>query len=458
MTEGMTRIGEVEVASDGTTSTLVATPGTQTNTAVQEVASAAAVQTVADAPAVVEAAAVRAQSDAGLVRGQTTDEDAFTVRFKGAPPFVRATEADGITSKITHQEDSVPPEAITTMLEIPDESSYLCGFFGNNGRAILAKRTNGIVDGLEAYQLRDTSPIVFDAVGDSTTFGAGVTDDDAILTADTWVAKLSVMLGYPVYNWGASGARADELTARIGGLAPLANVAGNTIPASGPVNLENMTVLPLAHGYGSVSQYDVELVLANGVRVPGVLKRVSETLHSFTRLDAGAPITVPGLVEVVSLFGKTVRARRLILGMGINNKNAVVAGTQTLADLKRWYSQATTGLTHRPLVWGVLDRGPSEGPGTVWGDTIRQLEAWLVEKYGADYAPFRQYLATQRALDDAKVYNPAFTPSADDLAAIAVGTVPPSFRVTPTTVHLNALGHSLQAGMFRNHIISKGLS
>lgn len=106
----------------------------------------------------------------------------------------------------------------------------------------------------------------------------------------------------------------------------------------------------------------------------------------------------------------------------------------------------------------MLDRGVAEAPGIPIGDFIKLLEQWLAEKYGGDYCRVRQYLATERALTDALLYQPNFTPSDADRAAVTAGTVPPSFHVTPTSVHLNPLGHSLQESRLRNHLISKGLS
>ena len=135
-----------------------------------------------------------------------------------------------------------------------------------------------------------------------------------------------------------------------------------------------------------------------------------------------------------------------------------MAGTQKLADVQGWYRVLTTGWLGPLLIWGLLDRGPSEQAGTVIGDFIRALEAWLQATYGVAFAPLRKYLASPQALEDAKIFNPGFVPSSDDLAAQAVDTVPAAFRSSPGSVHLNALGHQLQSRFFYRHLILRGLA
>jgi hypothetical protein len=106
------------------------------------------------------------------------------------------------------------------------------------------------------------------------------------------------------------------------------------------------------------------------------------------------------------------------------------------------------------MVWGMLDRGLTEAPGTTRGDYIADLESWLGQEYGTDFVPVRQYLSSQQALDDAAIVSPGFTPTSNDLACVAAGGVPPSFRIGPGSAHLNNLGHRLQARIFYRHMSS----
>ena len=78
-------------------------------------------------------------------------------------------------------------------------------------------------------------------------------------------------------------------------------------------------------------------------------------------------------------------------------------------------------------------------------------------EFGSRYAPVRQFLSSQYAIDVAKIFNPSFTPTTADTDAIAVGRTPPSFRYTAGSVHLNALGHKLQAWFLKQHLISRGI-
>lgn len=109
------------------------------------------------------------------------------------------------------------------------------------------------------------------------------------------------------------------------------------------------------------------------------------------------------------------------------------------------------------VIWGLLDRGPSETAGTPFGDYIREMERWLAEAFGSSFCPVRQFLASPYAFDVAARLAPGFLPTPDDTAAVAAKTVPPSFRVSTNSVHLNVLGHKLQAWYMHQHLIARGI-
>lgn len=297
--------------------------------------------------------------------------------------------------------------------------------------------------------------------GDSTTFGAGSSDWDSIAEHDKWQHLVGAMLGVSVGNLGSSGARSDEITARIGGLAPSAVVLQGVLPATGSVELTKLDVDPLRAS--NVESYDVVLRSAStGLHVAGTLSRdQGSDRRLFTREAPGETMAVPGLVEIVSRFPSEHRSGVVFLGMGINDEPLLVGAapgnTRRVADVEQNYRDAVAALgptNARVMLWGVLDRGPAEAVGTVTGDYIAELERWLEAEYGADdspaeYIPLRRYLASAGALADAARLVPDFEPSAADIEAVDRGTVPPAFRVAPWSVHLNGrLGHRLQADYF----------
>jgi hypothetical protein len=82
---------------------------------------------------------------------------------------------------------------------------------------------------------------------------------------------------------------------------------------------------------------------------------------------------------------------------------------------------------------------------------IRTVETFLAKTYGRNFVNVRKYLASYRALAEAGI-----TPTADDDAAIAAKSVPPSLRSSSGSVHLNAAGHQIQANLFARHITKNG--
>lgn len=297
--------------------------------------------------------------------------------------------------------------------------------------------------------------------GDSTTFGAGASDLDSIAEDDKWQHLVGIALGVTIANLGSSGARSDEITARIGGLTPRALVHNGVLPAAGSVEVTMLDLDPLRAS--NVSSYDVVLHSAGTDRdVAGTLSRDPKSdRRLFTSEAPGGTSMVPGLVEVVSRFPSEHRGGVVFVGMGINDEpllvRAAAGNTRTVADVKQNYRDAIAALAPtgaRIIVWGVLDRGPAEARGTVTGDYIAELEQWLETNCGADdssaeYLPLRRYLSSAAALADAARLVLDFEPSAADNEAVERGTVPPAFRVAPWSVHLNgSLGHRLQAGYF----------
>lgn len=295
---------------------------------------------------------------------------------------------------------------------------------------------------------------VIRAYGDSTTQGVD-------FTGDYWVKLVSDALGIPVSNMGAAGGISPGITARLGGFNATGRLDNNLVPASGSVYIRELNVNPVQHG--DQSSLLVDLRTQNNVYVRGTIERVSingstsETVVKFTPQTPGTAVPANGISTLYSVTGKSHWGDILILGMGINDMPRIEAGEYDLNYVKRMYSSATSVLTPlkpRILVWGVLDRGPSEMPGTTRGNNIAELERFLEQKYGSDFVNVRKYLSTRRALEDALYLDPTFTYNSVDTDAQDRGTVPPCFRTGSGSVHLNQIGHRLQAWLFVRHMTS----
>ncbi|MDJ1115349.1 hypothetical protein [Microbacterium dauci] len=301
------------------------------------------------------------------------------------------------------------------------------------------------IDGTTTFAESDTTADV--ARGDSTTYGA----DLANPTVDGWCPVLSRMANRPIVGWGRSGARAEEITFMGGGLWITGAPAGGSIPAAGAVTITGLDVDPWRAGV--TAPVPVLALTPAGVSIPGTLERIGDT-RVFTRQTPGAVVPAASL----QFRGNPRDKHRLLyVGMGINNEPLIEAGTQTIADVQGWYEDLTRGHTGPLVIWGLLDRGISEAPGTVRGDFIAAMETWFAAEYGDAWCPVRQYLASSAAIADAGAFA-SYAPTQADLDHVAAGVVPPGFRTGGgTSVHLNELGNWLQAWFILHHLIERGL-
>lgn len=451
---------EFTLATDPVLASEINRPESLTRNAIQTVLDALLSAAIAANPTLaanVTQAAVDAVAEellnSAIAKGQYVSADEFSVQFRNtdgglSAPFVRADEARGIFgTRIQHLAGSVPMPALSadvqkrvSRIEVLDASipfDYV--ELTEDRRLIWGRRTDGTLVGDYPGRVNPTNtPTGYLAAGDSTTAGADLVNQ----VADRWTTKIA-QYGINVTNSGSSGTRAEEIAARIGAVYPQVTISGGTIPASGAVTITLLDVDMVRTG--EIVSAPVTLHLRTGETVPGTIARVGDGTRSFTRAVAGNAITAAGTVDVRGTTLAGLESSRVFLGMGVNNESLIAAGTQTIAQLQGWYSAAIRGQRFHPIVWGMLDRGYAERAGTANGDLIRAMEAWWATTCGTFFYPVRQYLASQQALTDAVRFNASFTPTTDDLTAVGAGTVPPSFRSDTNSVHLNPLGHDLQA-------------
>jgi hypothetical protein len=378
--------------------------------------------------------------DARIPEVMTTEDDWLHVVTDADDKVLYGVRPDGLF--VDFREGI--PEVITWNSE---EWAYV--ITDADDKIIAGWRTDGTVYpepvGTDPYVPPIPITSVWPAVGrgDSTTATTNVT------AGQGWIPKLAVLTGQTIDNYGSSGQRAEEIAAQMGGITFTATVTGNSIPASGAVALTNLELNPVRGG--EISSYTVKI---NGI--VGVLARgASDTTVNFTRSTAGSVTAVPAIVDVESVSGPALNHRIHFIAFGVNNEPLITAGspTQRVEDIMGWYKACTSVLTPaRPrfVVWGMLDRGASEGVGTTVGILIRKVEDYLGQQYGSDFLPIRRLLASYRALAIAGV-----SPTSTDDADIAAGAVPDSLR-DAGSVHLNATGMTVQAHFMHQHLLRKG--
>ncbi|RSC36189.1 hypothetical protein EGT36_01975 [Agrobacterium sp. FDAARGOS_525] len=322
------------------------------------------------------------------------------------------------------------------------------------GRIIRSVDHNGVIHEVRGGKLlpvRNTGGLgLIVAYGDSTTWGDDLDDAEGTnFLVRRWTGRLASAFGIEVINRGANGQRANEIAARMGARYPRATVTGSSIAASGVTALTGLTDDMFVVAGMTLFPRAVTLITDAGLRVRGRITRTGASAYNFLRFEKGAAIAA-AKVDIFSHVGWGDLAAHTLIGMGVNDEAQIVNGTKTIADVQALYRATTTACRGGFTVWGLLDRGISEGAGTVIGDYIRAMETWFRAQFGTNYCAVRPYLASQRALDDAVRLDPAFLPTTDDATAVAAGCTPPSFRFGG--VHLNARGHQLQALCLERHL------
>ena len=263
-----------------------------------------------------------------------------------------------------------------------------------------------------------------DAWGDSLTTGTpGIGGLDG-----TWPYQLSILLnGREVRNFGVSGQISDSIAARQGALVARLDVAGNALPAKGPVpvNVVNGVEIPGA-GTGEVHG------TLDGI--PGDLAYSEDYHHLFVRDTAGAPVSVPaGSPFLVDDHRGDIN----VIWAGRNDVN-LNHTAQTIGNIARMTARADHG---RFIVLSILN-GAGEGRGTAKHETVVKLNRELAARFPDNFIDVREALvarAGHKAVDQ------------QDREA---DVVPSSLRVDDQ--HLSAEGYGIVAQQVAHFIGQRG--
>ena len=264
------------------------------------------------------------------------------------------------------------------------------------------------------------------AYGDSLTAGAGGEGVTYPLALKQLIQEN--VYDIPVINRGVGGENTDTIMGRVGSV-PFA-VNAFTIPSdTSNVEIELLSsngdaVAPLRQGDGG---------FLNPVIIDGVEGKISieqdsylskDYKYFFKRLQTGEAVEIANgsTVEVINLteFNNYIP----IVFMG---QNGGYKDDQDLADQINTILEMDKS-NEKYLVLGLT---------TATASTRASLESTMESAYGNRYINLREYIV-ENGLEQTGV-----EPTAEDLAAIEVGSVPPSLLSDP--VHFNANGYKVIA-------------
>ncbi|HGA2226276.1 TPA: hypothetical protein ACIRVA_005978, partial [Klebsiella variicola] len=269
----------------------------------------------------------------------------------------------------------------------------------------------------------------FTIIGDSLSVGT-------VNGATAWRTTLAGLLPGRTFNLEAiSGQNSSMIAPRIGAQPPQVTVDGNSIPASGSVNVTACQILS-----SSGQLVDCQPLTSNGYQtmngwlcgVYGAFARVSGGTFTFTRAASGSAVyCAPG-----SPFERDfsdLNFNLMTIWVGRNDISGLTSAnySERVANLKdrlsRIYDYQLTQEKRTlfvtpplggPITAGVVATG--EVTGTLPNNFSREISVWMKDKWGdlvLDCVPW----SFQYASD-----------SADDISDVSLGIVPRSLRTADT--------------------------
>lgn len=328
------------------------------------------------------------------------DEDEFSVRFDdSAEPFVAFRELD-------------------------ESQGWGFAVIGNDDKVVFGQRTDG------TWYPPSLTPSTLTPIvrwGDSLTANAAVS-----------AAQLSTALGgRPVFTNGIGGQTSQQIAARNGGVPTRVTVTGGIIPASGSVGM-TLTIKLRSDSTGSYP-----IVVAG---VSGQFQAADSSpslVGTFTRDVAGLPAVVPAGTPATT--GYPYRNYWPILWAGRNNFKNTGDSDQIVSDLRgmlEWSTQREHALILSIPPWVGEEDGNGAAPRTSYRDKLDLANSSIRDAFP------REYVDTSVRLRNADVITATGnTPTTQDLADIANGLTPTTFRtgsdgVTVDDGHLGPIGYT----------------
>lgn len=250
---------------------------------------------------------------------------------------------------------------------------------------------------------------------------------------------IAAEVGATYYNGGKGREVSQQTTARLGSRPALITFPAGLIPASGAVEVTSSN-LPVSDA----------LLTYQGV-IGGVEGRLSSTnaALTFTRISAGAEVSVQPNAAFVPTVGAARRGDLLILWIGKNNLDGTDSGavSQVIEDTAATWNYGDALFKRRVVMGHFVDGNtPADSPIRA---QIQAVNADYAARYGNQYFDTTAYITSPLIFEDMGI-----TPTSSDLAQQALGNKPPS--VSADSGHFSAAGYAAVAYRVKQKMIALG--
>ena len=247
--------------------------------------------------------------------------------------------------------------------------------------------------------------------------------------ADTWPSKLATATGVTVTNLGFTGATVDEMLIMTGIRTPRFVVTGGSIPSSGTVSVTTTEDLGIPSSRavgvnGMLGGYAGRLnVVAGGTYTWTTYGGATTASVGSTPLQFVASTAVPSWNDIAVIWIGRNDVTNGTTGPDASVPDHVIGGVQRLME---WL----TPQVKRVMILGTTTQ-TNETTGQTRHTQVTEINDRLRALYPGLFKSVQTYLMTQ-AMDDMGV-----TPTAEDDANIAAGTLPPSVLDVGDITHIN---------------------
>ena len=271
---------------------------------------------------------------------------------------------------------------------------------------------------------------------------------DSLTDSDGWLTSLASATGKTVIDLGVAGQTTTEMGMRFGAVKVGLTVAGNQIPASGPVNVTAMSPTG-SWRLPTTVIWETPGTLAG---VPGIFRHGPNDGSSliFTRDTAGPATACPaGTRFVVTAGSKTGVGRESNILTYWGGRNNATSLEVIKHDDELIMAAQRSGIKRR-LIFSVTNTS-TEPRGSAGYAQVMAINSWRASRWPEAYVDVRRWL-----IDSALAYM-GLTPTAADTTAISEDRIPPQIMTDAT--HFNqAASTAMGAGLLVPIFQQKGWS